>query len=134
MGSAKTNERSMIEARDRGWLVWRVERTLPHCFIKVDLFHCFDSIALPPGGGILGIQSCGEDVQPHIRKLTEDEKVMPLHRAWLAEGGKSQLWAWRKRKFKLKSGKWSKAKRWRLKKYVFELAPGGVFYEELVDV
>ena len=128
----KTNARSMQHARSLGWLVWRVERRLPKTFTTVDLFGCFDSVALVPGERrTVGIQSCGVDVGVHLRKLTEDEEVMPLHRAWLQAGNESQLWAWRKLKFRKKDGSWSSAVRWKCRRFVFEDAPGGVYYEEI---
>ena len=64
---------------------------------KEDLFNIIDLIALD--GGVVGIQVCGADWTPHIRKITQDEAEST--RAWLGDGrARLEVWGWRKLKKK----------------------------------
>lgn len=65
---------------------------------RIDLFGIIDIIALTPKG-VVGIQVCGADFQPHIRKMTEEN--WDATRDWLATPGTTLiLWSWRKVKAK----------------------------------
>lgn len=62
----------------------------------IDLFHIIDILALD--GGFLGIQVCGSDLQPHIKKLTQEYRQNTIN--WLNNGGRLEIHAWAKRKQK----------------------------------
>lgn len=62
----------------------------------IDLFHIIDVLALD--GGFLGIQVCGDDLQPHIKKLTHKYRQNTLN--WLNNNGRIEIHAWAKRKYK----------------------------------
>jgi len=90
---------------------------------KQDFLNIIDLIAL--SNGVLGIQVCGSDYQPHVRKLRTDEKANVI--AWLSEPGtRLQIWSWRK-KLKKRGGK--------IKKLVLHIADitienGEIYFEE----
>jgi len=84
------------------------------------MFNIIDIIALTPNG-VLGVQSCGNSFSDHWAKLTIKESEQT--RAWLKTPGTSlEIWAWRKLKHKLKSGKYSKVKRWQVRVQAVTLA------------
>jgi hypothetical protein len=52
-----------------GWHVWNVEQTIPHTFIKRDMFGWIDLLAVHPQHGILGIQvTSGANLNARIKK------------------------------------------------------------------
>jgi len=63
-----------------------------------DLFNIIDIIALDDG--ILGIQVCGGegDYMKHVRKIIEEYKSNTIN--WIVNGGRLELWAWRRVKVK----------------------------------
>ena len=128
----QTTGKAMAHCRDLGLLCWKVETWNHAAKKRYDLFHFGDVLAITPGG-ILAIQACGDDVAAHIRKVTEDEVIAGYLRAWLEAGGSFELWAFRRRKFRRKDRSWSKSFRWRLTRFTFEAAPGGVFWEEISE-
>jgi len=66
-----------------------------HARRKIDFQHIIDLIAFDPGISNIGIQVCGEDFQPHIRKITEEYKSNSV--LWLSvPSNRLQLWGWRK--------------------------------------
>jgi hypothetical protein len=121
--------KSLELCREKGWDAWIVESRNPYAGKTYDLFGFGDVLAMTDDG-IMAIQACGEDVMTHIRKMTEDPDVVPYLRRWLSVGGQVELWAWRRRKKKLAKG-WSKRKYFRLTRYGFEAAPGGVHWWEI---
>ncbi len=56
-----------------------------------DLFGIFDILAIDDGK-IVGIQACGTDWQPHVKKIKESEYALPFIQA----GGEIRLYGWRK--------------------------------------
>jgi len=66
--------------------------------IRSDLFGIFDIVALCPEGGIVGVQSCGDDYAAHFKKITVKKADNAVD--WLNAGGKIELWSWRKVKEK----------------------------------
>jgi hypothetical protein len=60
----------------------------------IDLFHIVDILVLD--GGFLGIQVCGDDLQPHIKKLTQEYRNNSLN--WLNNRGRLEIHSWSKRK------------------------------------
>lgn len=65
---------------------------VPH---RSDLFGLFDLVAMRPGEGLIGIQSCGgSDFAAHYKKIVYLRRRLSL--MWLQCGGKIELWGWRK--------------------------------------
>ncbi len=83
-----------------------VEQTIPHTFIKRDLFGCIDIIAITQEG-ILGIQATG-GVGHHAHRRAKIA-AEPRMRLWLDAGGRLALWSWNKQ------GARGKQKRWTLR-------------------
>jgi hypothetical protein len=75
--------------------------------VRIDGLGFIDIIALDPGRGIIGIQSCGSAFSTHYKKLTDSDCTENVIE-WLRCGGKVELWSWRKLKLK----RTGKAKRW----------------------
>lgn len=104
-------QRTLRALRGQGRVVDIVERWIPapppRGGFRRDLFQCFDIIALEPGRGIVGVQSCGQAFSEHWRKLTDGEGTANMIE-WLKAGGHAELWGWRK--VKVKRG--GKAVRW----------------------
>lgn len=82
--------------RDQDLKYWKVEYNNTWAGKKVDLFHIIDLLVLD--GGFLGIQVCGTDWMPHVRKLTDEYQENTCD--WLKSGGRIELWGWRKVKKK----------------------------------
>lgn len=108
-------ERTLAQCRINKWFVQKVEHWIPQANKRRDLFGVIDVIALDRKKGPLGIQVCGEDVSPHRKKIAESVEAG----AWLKCGGRLEIWAWRHRKRRLKSGNYSK--RTHLELRVFEI-------------
>lgn len=127
MAGISPTQRTLKALREMGRECGIVERFNPHVGphgIRQDLFGIIDIIALEPNGGIVGVQSTGQDFANHYRKLTEEKKNFSL--AWLRAGGTLELWGWRK--IKVKRG--GKAMRWepRIHKFALEdFGEGGIF-------
>jgi hypothetical protein len=67
--------------------------------LRQDLFGIIDVLALDPGRGVVGVQSCGNSFSEHHRKLTEERAQECID--WLQTPGTGlELWAWRKVKLK----------------------------------
>lgn len=119
--------RTLVECRKRGWIAQCVEQTIPHTFIKRDLFGVIDIVAvtatcdrhvLSPGGvdkltvewpAILGIQATSNNTSGnHSARRT---KILAEPRAlkWIEAGGRLEVWSW------AKQGARGKAKRWTLR-------------------
>ena len=90
------------------------------------MFHIFDLIALD--NGIIGIQVTGADIAEHKRKIMV-EHAEYTH-AWLENGGRIEIWAWRKKKARLKSGKIGKSYRWSPRMFDILLVLGELYWEE----
>lgn len=114
MSKVSPSARTIAECKRRGWLAQNVEQTIPHTFIKRDLFGCIDIVAVTPDG-ILGIQATGGQGGVHAARVT---KILaePRMRAWLAAGASLAVWSWRK------GGAVGKRKTWTLREQVFTLA------------
>lgn len=104
-------QRTLSALRDLGRVCDIVERRLPKrpsapFGSTHDFLGFIDIIALEPGRGIVGVQSCGQSFSEHRRKIVE-ECNQAAHE-WLRSGGRIELWGWRK--LKVKRG--GKAVRW----------------------
>lgn len=100
-------QRTLRELRQQGRICGIVERfnTFVGPYgIRQDLFGFIDIIALDPERGIVAIQSCGQAISEHRKKILANE-IAP---EWLKSGGRIELWGWRK--VKLHRG--GKALRW----------------------
>src|SRR6056297_1143209 len=67
--------------------------------IRQDLFGIIDVLALDPARGVVGVQVCGKDFQPHVRKILE-ERAQDTYDWLLTPGTCLELWGWRKVKKK----------------------------------
>lgn len=74
--------------------------------VRQDLFGFVDVLALCPGRGFVGVQSCSQSHGTHLKKIRE--QCFEAAEAWLACGGVIELWTWRKVKV-IRGGK---AVRW----------------------
>lgn len=120
-------KRTLDECRKRGWIAQVVERWNPHARIRQDLFGVIDLVAIVPTldagaagaarspGAILGIQATsGNTGGAHAARRA---KILaePRARAWVAAGGRLELWSWAKR------GDRGARKLWTLRVEVFQL-------------
>ncbi len=91
-------QRTLRHLREQGYRTAICERWVPRPDLpggghKLDLYGCFDLLAIRPGE-ILAVQSCGVNHAAHRRKLLGERREAVL--AWLAAGGRVQLISWRK--------------------------------------
>lgn len=94
--------RTLAECKKRGWIAQVVEQTIPHTFIKRDLFGVIDIIAITPGG-ILGIQATsGTNHAARIAKAEQEPRLA----AWLSCGALFEVWSWSKRAKKVNGRQW----------------------------
>ena len=90
-------ERTKKRLKDAGIIHWIVEHYNPWSKTRQDLFHIIDLLSLD--NGVVGIQICGSDWMPHIRKITEEHAAYTV--AWLQQPGtRLELHGWRKVKKK----------------------------------
>jgi hypothetical protein len=88
------NARSLAQLRAEGWTAQVVEQTIPHTFIKRDLFHCIDIVAVKAGEGVLGIQATtGPNAAARVQKIQESIQAQ----VWLQSPARLEVWAWSKR-------------------------------------
>jgi hypothetical protein len=99
-------ERTLKVLKEAGLDYWIVERFIPGKPFgkRVDLFHIIDLLVLD--SGIIGVQVCGTDFAAHKDKIMEEQKPNTI--AWLRNGGRLEVWGWRK----LKKVKGKKATYW----------------------
>jgi hypothetical protein len=92
-----------------GWPAEVVERWVPFNKTRKDLFGFVDIIAITPGG-ILGIQATsGSNVAARRTKI--HTLHVPVLEAWIAAGGKVEVWGWSKRKKRGADGKFWQVRR-----------------------
>jgi len=112
-------QRTLKAQRAQGRKCEVVERRIPiygQAFSKSqDLFNIIDIIALDPELGIVGVQACGNDFAPHVKKITIEHAQDTID--WLEAGGALELWGWRK--VKVKRG--GKAMVWKPRVRVFTM-------------
>jgi hypothetical protein len=95
-------QRTLEHCRERGWIIGVVELTIPHTFLKRDLFGVYDLIGISPEGQICGIQAKGmQGVSAGVATFKENLEVIA---AWEKAGGHSLVVAWRKIKVKTQKG------------------------------
>lgn len=86
--------RTLQLLRSQGFLAQVVEQTVPHTFIKRDLFGFIDVIAVS-GASIIGCQvTTGDNLAARLEKIRGECRDRAL--AWLRAGGKIHVYGWRK--------------------------------------
>lgn len=111
--AAKSVQRSLAYLRKEGFDSAIVEHFNPFAGPhghREDLFGVFDLLSIKVDEGIVGVQCCGSDWAPHVRKITEERGDIVTK--WLSCGGKAVLIGWRKLKVIKKDGTKGKAERW----------------------
>lgn len=120
MGSVPL-QRSKAWLEEKGWHVWVTEHWNQWAHIRQDMFGLIDFVAIRHDSpGVWGINSCGEDVQAHIRKYIDgwtDVKKGKVYGpnthlpVWLAAGNKFSIFGWSKKN----SGGQGSRKTWQLR-------------------
>lgn len=73
------NQRSLEYMTEQGYLVGKVEQTVPHTFIKRDLFSLFDLVAIRENETV-GIQvTSASNITARIHKI-EESPILPIIR------------------------------------------------------
>ena len=100
-------QRALKVCKDQGWTAGIVEKWNPHAKIRQDLFGCIDLIVADEGEGILGVQvTSGSNVSARVEKAKAEVRLL----AWLASGGRFEVWGFRKIAKLKADGKKSKVK------------------------
>ena len=100
-------QRALADLRSLGFVAQVVERFNPHAKVRQDLFGCIDIVAVREGCGILGVQACAGASHAARRAKSLAE---PRLRAWLAAGGRFEVFSYAKR------GGRGERKRWQLRR------------------
>lgn len=58
-----------------GWIVWTVERIIPRVNKKVDLWNCFDQVAIRNGELICLQPTSWSNVSARVKKIGESEYI-----------------------------------------------------------
>jgi hypothetical protein len=103
-------QRTLAECKRRGWIAQVVEQTIPHTFIKRDLFGVIDIIAITPDG-IIGIQATAGKGN-HAKRVAK-AVAEPRLSAWLRAGAMFGVWSW------ALQGARGEVKRWTLREENF---------------
>jgi len=119
--SVSPTRRTLAWLRSLGYTADVVEQTLPRCFIKRDLFGCFDIVAVKVGAPILAVQTTSTRTAERTVKIEESAPA----RDWLAAGGAIEVHGWVKR---VKGG----AFHYGLRRLSARLESGGVKWHEEV--
>lgn len=88
------SERTLKWFRDRGYVMWRVERWCPYKKVRIDMLGFIDYVALHPKQGIVGVQSTGQNFSSHRKKILEE--CADNAKLWLQCGGRIALVGWRR--------------------------------------
>ncbi len=89
-------QRTLNEARKRGWQASVVEKWIPQTRRRVDVWG-FGDVLAAGGGSIYLIQATsGSNSSARYRKIVED--CAEPAKAWLDSGGRILVWGWRKYK------------------------------------
>lgn len=111
--STSPTQRSLAYLREQGYTVAIVEHWNPHARCRVDLFGCFDLVAIRSDvPGVLGVQTTSRTNQAARRtKLLESGHLS----TWLAAQNRAHVHGW------AKEGPRGERKRWAVT--VWEAAP-----------
>ena len=92
-------QRTLGALRNLGYICAIVEKWNAYARKRQDMFGIIDIVALAPGRGVGGIQSCGTDFAGHHKKFTEERAQECIQ--WLETPGTFlEIWSWRKVKVK----------------------------------
>lgn len=92
MGRPSPTARTLALLRSEGWIAQVVEQTIPTTYIKRDLFHCLDIVAIKVGEPVLGVQvTTGSNMADRIAKIEGLEASM----VWRAVA-RLEVHGWRK--------------------------------------
>lgn len=129
-------EKTHAKLKEMGYAYAKVEYFNPWSKTTLDLFGLHDTVAIRGDKvGVFGINSCGEDVAPHItkylkgyskvkKKVNEDLTTTEIIKEygpneclkpWLEAGNRFEIWGWRKR------GPKGKRKVWELRRVEFSI-------------
>ncbi len=94
--STSPTARTLALCRKVGWEAGVVEKTLPHCFIKKDLFGFIDVVVMT-GSQIVGIQSTSGGGSGASNMLSRIRKILDEPRAlvWLQSSARIIVHNWR---------------------------------------
>lgn len=87
-------KRAMEDLELLGFSVADVESRIPHTFITRDCFGFADLLAHRPGVGILLIQATAHRHHGNHKRKMFGEDVAPQIAAWLASGGRVEIWSY----------------------------------------
>lgn len=88
------NNASIKKLEAEGWTCSVVEQTIPHCFIKRDVYGFADILACSPMRGIMLVQATGGKSTSNFHARVDKLKAEPRHAIWLASGGRIQVHSW----------------------------------------
>ena len=100
-------QRTLAEAKKLGFTSQVVEKWNSFARRRIDLFGVIDVVAVMPGVGIVGIQTTSGSCHAARRAKALAE---PRLAAWLASGGRFEIWSWGNR------GERGKRKEWTLRR------------------
>jgi hypothetical protein len=86
--------RAMDDLKAMGFSAWVVESRIPHTFITRDCFGFADILAHRRGVGILLIQATAGRNHASRRTKIFSEEITPAVAAWLASGGRVEIWSY----------------------------------------
>ena len=99
--------RSLAVLREMGYTAEVVEQWIPKTRIRRDLFGVIDILAFHKEHGILGVQATtGSHHANRAVKARQEPRLL----AWLAAGGRFEVWSWSMR------GKRGEPKRWTMRR------------------
>lgn len=96
MARMSPTQRTLRALRQQGCVCDIAEHWKAHAGVTQDLFGFIDIISLDPKHGIVAIQCTdGSNFSKRVHKLLDSEATDNVI-AWLACGGKVEVWGWRK--------------------------------------
>lgn len=101
--SISPTQLALAECRRRGWDAEVVEKTLPRCFIKKDLFGVIDVVAMA-NGTLLALQVTSG---PHHANRKDKALAEPRLKRWLLCGGRFAIWSYTLRGMKGRRKLWT---------------------------
>ena len=119
-------QRTLSDLRKYNIPYWVVENYNHFTKKRTDLFNIFDVLALD--NGFVGVQVCGVDIGPHKEKILVDHVENTT--IWLKNGGRVEVWAWRKLKKLKKNGKKGKQTIWVARIFDVLLVNNELYWEE----
>jgi len=122
-------QRTLSELKKYNISYWIVENYNYFSKQRVDMFHIFDVLALDCG--FVGIQVCGLDIKPHKEKIMVEYAENTT--IWLQNGGRIEVWAWRKIKKRKKNGKKGNQAIWVPRIFDVLLVNNELYWEERAE-